>query len=65
MKGEHEMAYYKIEDNAIDIHCGNTDAWERGCSGGCESCGYCEVEEFSTGKTYPYVDSKYDKETSK
>lgn len=58
------MAYYNIEGRKIDIHCGNAVIWERGCSGQCESCRYCEVEDLTTGGTFPFVGSEYDKESA-
>lgn len=54
------MAYYNVDGHKIDIHRGSADTWERGCSGQCESCRHCEVEDLKTGEKFPYVGSKYD-----
>lgn len=57
------MAYYNLgNDRKVDIYCGNAPAWERGCSGQCESCRFCEVEDLPTGATFPYVGSDIERD---
>ena len=58
---EKTMAYYNVNGKHIDIYCGNADAHDRGCSGECEKCRFCEVENLDTGEKIPYVGSEYDK----
>ena len=55
------MAYYNVNGKHIDIYCGNADAHDRGCSGECDKCRFCEVENLDTGEKIPYVGSEYDK----
>lgn len=56
------MAYYNVNGKHIDIYCGNAEVHDGGCSGQCESCRFCEVEDLDTGKKVPYVGSEYDKQ---
>ena len=49
------MARYNVNGRIVDIYCGDTTAHEGGCSGNCEDCRFCEVEE--NRAVYPFVGS--------